>query len=207
MAQLTGPAQSFPCPTSAVLRHTSPLPLNLGTRARDADGNEYVWVAFGGPISSGEWVIVTDLHVATALIHASVGRVGIVVGTGPTSDDCGWIQVYGLNTIAQTSGVTDTVSIARGLRATSVLTTPLGTAGFITQVSQESNIIHGAWITQLTPTEAGITGASDGSWPTTYTSQSSSPAGYQHSGQVIGVFLNYPYVDGENVSRFLTASD
>ena len=84
---------------------------------------------------------------------------------------------------------------------------PVSIQKLFTQVSQESNIIHNAWVTQLLPSEAGIGAVTDGSWPTTYTSQSSSPPGYQHSGNVVGVFLNYPYLDGNNTSRFLTASD
>lgn len=206
MAELTGPMQTFPGGTSAVWS-TTPLPIRVGQKAQDLDGNEYLFVSFSGPVSSGEWVAIEDDNTAAGLNDDHLGRVGIVMGTGPTSNDAGWVQIYGLNIIAQVSSVSDQVSIALGLRATSVLTTPLGTIGFITQVSQESNMIHNAWITDLTPAAVGITGATDASWPSSYTTLSSSPAGYQHSGSTVGVFLNYPYMDGQNIARFQAPSD
>lgn len=207
MAELTGPMQIFPGGTSAVWS-TSPLPIRVGSKARDLDGNEYLFVSFGGPVSTGEWVTISDLNVATAMLDTSIGRVGIVVGTGPTSNDAGWVQIYGLNIIAQhAAGATDLVSVALALGPVTYASTPLGLSVFITQVSQESNMIHNAWITDLTPAAAGITAASDASWPSSYTTLSSSPAGYQHSGSVVGVFLNYPYQDGNNIARFQAPSD
>lgn len=197
MANLTGYAGVFPGGTSAVF--TTPFPITVGTKAPDQSGNEYVFVEFSGPISTGEWVVIDDLNVASALIDTSVGRVGIVAGDAPTSNDGGWVQIYGLNIIAQTHDVSDAVSPHLGhLRAVTYATTPLGTIGVVLGVSQESVLIHNAWPTALTPAAAGISGASDASWPTTYTTAQSSPAGSQHSGAVLGVFLNYPFIEGQN---------
>lgn len=208
MAELTGFAALFPGPTSAVF-NTSPLPLAVGTRAHDAAGNEYILCSFSAAVSQGEWVVLTDLHSASPLLTGSIGRVGVVMSYLPTSNDAGWVQIYGFNIISQASTVSDLVSPGIGggtLRATTYATTPLGTVDVITQVSQEANQIHNAWATQLTPAAAGISGATDASWPTTYTTASSSPAGGQHSGAVLGVFLNYPWVDGQNVARFAITS-
>ena len=206
MAELTGHAGVFPGGTSNVYS-TSPLPISVGTRAKDVAGNEYVFVSFGAAVSPGVWVIINDLHVGTPIDDISgPGRVGIVMGTSPTSNDAGWVQIYGLNIIAQTNTATDLVSTGIGLRPTSVASTPLGVVDVVSAVSAAANIIHNAWITALTPAEAGISGASDSSWPTSYTTAASSPAGGQHTGNVIGVFLNYPYLDGQEVDRFGTSS-
>jgi len=205
MAELTGRAGCFPGGTSAVFS-TSPLPIEVGTRAFDKSGNEYIFVSFGGPVSTGSWVVISDLNVATFLDDVSVGRVGIVMGTTPTSNDSGWVQIYGLNIIAQSNVVSDESSVIIGLRATSVASTPLGVINGFAAVSTAGNIVHNAWMTALTPAEAGISGASDSSWPTTYTTAASSPTGSQHSGAVLGVFLNYPHADGQDVDRFGTSS-
>lgn len=205
MAQLTGYAGIFPGGTSVAFS-TSPLPITVGTRSRDKDGNEYVFCSFGAAVSTGVWVVISDLHVATPIDDVSIGRVGIVMTTSPTSNDSGWVQIYGLNIIAQSATVSDAASPGIGLRATSVATTPLGAIDVFAETSTAGNIVHNAWMTALTPAEAGISGASDSSWPTTYTTAASSPAGSQHSGGVLGVFLNYPYVDGQDVDRFGVSS-
>ena len=207
MANLTGRGMGFPGGTSVVYS-TTPFPISVGSRAFDTEGNEYLFVAFGGAVSTGSWVVISDLNVATFLDDVSQGRVGVVMGTTPTSNDGGWVQIYGLNIIAQGSMATDQASAAVGgaLRPTSVATTPLGTVEIVSQVSNAANIIHNAWITPLLPSEAGISGASDTSWPTSYTTAASSPVGGQHTGAVVGVFLNYPYVDGAEVDRFGTSS-
>ena len=206
MAGLTGRAGVFPGGTSDCYS-TSPLPIAPGTRAFDVSGNEYVFASFGTAISKGCWVILTDLHVASPIDDVSgPGRVGIVMSTSPTSNDSGWVQIYGLNIIAQTNAATDQVSAGIGLRPTSVASTPLGVVDIVSAVSAAANIIHNAWITALTPAEAGISGATDSSWPTSFTTAASSPAGAQHTGNVVGVFLNYPYLDGQEVDRFGTSS-
>lgn len=206
MAELTGHAGVFPGGTSNVYS-TSPLPIAVGTRAKDVAGNEYVFASFGAAVSPGVWVILSDLHVGTPIDDVSgPGRVGIVMGTSPTSNDAGWVQIYGLNIIAQTNMATDQASAGIGLRPTSVASTPLGVVDIVSAVSAAANIIHNAWITALTPAEAGISGATDSSWPTSFTTAASSPAGGQHTGAVVGVFLNYPYLDGQEVDRFGTSS-
>ena len=205
MTELTGRSMGFAGGTSAVFS-TSPLPCSVGTRAFDKDGNEYLFVSFGGAVSTGSWVVISDLNVATFIDDVSIGRVGIVMGSLPTSNDSGWVQIYGLNVIAQTNMATDQASAGLGLRPTSVASTPHGVVDIVSQVSNAANIIHTAWITALTPREAGSTGATDASWPTTYTTAASSPVGGQHTGAVVGVFLNYPYLDGVEADRFGSSS-
>lgn len=205
MTELTGRSLGMAGGTSQTFS-TSPLPQAVGTRAFDQAGNEYIFVNFGGAVSTGSWVVLSDLNVATFIDDVSIGRVGIVMSSLPTSNDAGWVQIYGLNIIAQTNMATDQASAGLALRPTSVASTPLGVVDIVSQVSNASNIIHNAWITALTPLEAGITGSTDSSWPTTYTTAASSPVGGQHTGAVVGVFLNYPYLDGVEVDRFGTSS-
>src|SRR5688572_24600587 len=77
----------------------------LGTRARDNDGNEYVYVDFQESCIAGEWVSFTSAFAASQLTSTSVGWVGVVIGTVSASDRFGWVQVYGVHSAAwATSG-------------------------------------------------------------------------------------------------------
>jgi hypothetical protein len=77
----------------------------LGTRGKDTDGNEYVYVDFQESCIAGEWVAFGSTFAASQLTATSVGWVGVVVGTVSASDRFGWVQVYGVHSAAwATSG-------------------------------------------------------------------------------------------------------
>ena len=93
MATLTGPL-GYPVPTTATVGSSDPK-IALGTRARDAAGNEYIWVDFQVPAYQGEVLAISSTYTATDPTTATVGPVGIVVASSVTSDTCGWLQIYG----------------------------------------------------------------------------------------------------------------
>lgn len=180
--------------------YTTPWPLKPGTRARDTDGNEYIFVDFTATLMPGLLVVINELNQATSLLVGSRGRVGVVMA-GATSDNAGWVQIYGLNTTVQTSFASDAVgpfgsgvTSGQPVAQTSV-TTPSGTIAWTSEASGLGNRIWGLHFTTLTPAQLGITGATDSSFPTTYTTGATDDANFlTHTGQTVAVFLNFPMV-------------
>ena len=99
MANLTG-SIGYPQPTSVVVAYSSTIPakISLGTRARDAQGNEYVYVDFDATKAVGEIVTFDTDYLATDCGVATIGFIGVVCGESATSDVAGWIQIYGIHT-------------------------------------------------------------------------------------------------------------
>src|SRR5262245_32289924 len=81
--------------------YSTPWPHALGERARDKNGNEYMFVDFGAAsMSIGSVVHISAASIAVPLNTASLastdgGRVGVVVAANPTSVQAGWVQIYG----------------------------------------------------------------------------------------------------------------
>ncbi len=207
MANLTGFSDAFPGGTSQT--YAAPFPIKPGTRARGVgapdDGNEYVFCEFGGPVSPGIWVVFDDLYVATPLLSTSVGRVGVVCGgpgprgTEATSDLGGWVQIYGVCNFAQYQGASgDDTKGLTGLVGQIAVTSPSGSISLLTSTSTDSNRVYGAWGASGTPAALGVVGASDSSFPVTYTTLVTDNAGLGtgHTGLTIAVMLNFPYAVG-----------
>ena len=98
MANLTGGAQSFHGDTADI--DTSAL-VAVGTRARDAAGNEYIYLKGVASVGAGSWVTFNESY-ATALLTANaVGPVAIAMAA-IVANNWGWFQIYGVNTIAKT---------------------------------------------------------------------------------------------------------
>lgn len=209
MAILTGQGP-IGLPGGTSITYTTPYPIKPGQRARDVDGNEYVFIDFGGPVSPGIWVTIADNHVGTAIVAGDTGHVGVVCGgPGPTGAELtsnlgGWAQIYGLCNYAQTNEASG-VSTSQGiLAAGKVATSPAGSVGYVSLVSLDCTRIYNAWGSALTPAQAGISGASDTSAPTSYVTAVTDNAGLGvgHTGSIISVWLNYPSVAG-GVDGFL----
>jgi hypothetical protein len=97
MADLTGYASIFSGDTAIVdttLKHA------LGTRARDVDGNEYIYVQGVTNGAAGSWVTLDEDHVTTLAVANGKGRVAILMAALDATTDYGWAQIYGKNTIA-----------------------------------------------------------------------------------------------------------
>jgi len=96
MANLTGYVGVFAGDTSVIdttLKHA------LGTRAIDADGNEYIYLQGIGSTVAGSWVVFDEAHLTTLTVANVKGRVGIAMAAIVVSS-YGWYQIYGKNTIA-----------------------------------------------------------------------------------------------------------
>lgn len=102
--------------TSEVYSDLSKLP-PLGSKAHDANGNEYVLVDFGASqpatgFQYGEFVVFDSAFLATRIGTSGRGWVGVVMAgsaaaTITTTNRYGWVQVYGIHTRAWgTSDVT-----------------------------------------------------------------------------------------------------
>lgn len=91
MPQLKGPSLAFAGDTDAV----DSSALNpVGTRALDADGNEYIYAPGVASVAVGSWVSFDD-NLATTLLAANAkGRVGIAMAA-IVADKYGWFQIYG----------------------------------------------------------------------------------------------------------------
>lgn len=98
MAQLTGWAGAFSGDTSVV---DTTKKHQLGTRARDEDGNEYVYVQGVASGAAGSWVTMDEDYVTTLAVADGQGRVGVLMAALDATTDYGWAQIYGKNTIAK----------------------------------------------------------------------------------------------------------
>ena len=92
MAQLTGFPEVFHGSTTDA--DTSAL-VAVGTRAKDANGNEYVYLRGTASTVAGNWVVYDMTSGTTERANADdVGPLA-VAGTATTVNLYGWYQVYG----------------------------------------------------------------------------------------------------------------
>ena len=155
----------------------------LGTRATDANGNEYCFVDFGSSPSAtgfvyGSWVVFDNAYLATILTTTARGFVGIVMsGSGGQTVTAtlryGWVQIYGVHTGALgTSGVTtDTGLIA-------VVTTDVGYVDKATSTDTTNFALFNA-VARTAPNTCASTAIGTSALVAPFTAQ-----------------LNYPFVAG-----------
>lgn len=96
MANLTGEVQIFSADTDII---DSTAKHNVGIRAYDSAGNEYIYLLGIGSTVAGDWVSFDEAGATTLLITNARGRVGIAMAA-IVADKYGWYQIYGKNTIA-----------------------------------------------------------------------------------------------------------
>ena len=205
MSLLTGGIQGFPSGGTSQV-YTTPYPLKPGTRARDVAGNEYVFCDFTAAGAGGGnpyGILVYILDDFTAIPFASTagrtGAVGVVCGSRPTTDNGGWVQIYGLHTGMQIQNASDTsTSLTVFVGQTSVCT-PSGVPVATTETSESEGMHIIGLMTALNNLGDRVT---DSSGPVTNTSVGPDSAA-ETSGttwlflNTISVWLNYPYVDGQ----------
>lgn len=150
--------------------YTTPFPHKPGDKARDKFGNEYVFVDFIGTTYYGVVVAINSEYLARPLTGSAAGvfrqptRIGVVVGGNnttignATSDNGGWVQIYGLNQATQTGaasgglasdGTVEYVCVAQTSVGSpdgtfSVITGVAGTS--IAQGSTDHPRIYGMWV-------------------------------------------------------------
>ena len=222
MAQLTGPAQGFGGATS-VIDSTSPFPHSPNEKARDTAGNEYLYVNFSGTVYYGCLVQITSTGDASPLLGTTSRpyRVGVVcggvpssdAGQHPTSNDAGWVQIYGVHSAVQTGtasggGVSATAGGNYWCIPQTSIGTPSGTLSIIAQgagtsIAQSSvdgNVIYNMWLVDFAEVTDLTTwpGSSGASGPTSVlpNGETSGANTSAFIGQTYACFLNYPYVTG-----------
>ena len=112
MAFLTGAPLANAGPSSQTW--TTPYPHKPGDKARDKDGNEYVFCNFvTAAAGSGIAVSITPDYTAAPLLGTSLltGRIGIA-GTTVAANEGGWVQVYGLAVVQGTEGPSASTDLA-----------------------------------------------------------------------------------------------
>jgi len=72
----------------------------VGTRAIDSDGNEYIYLQGVASTAAGDWVSFDEEGVTTRLVEDARGRVGIAMAAIVASS-YGWYQIFGVNEIAK----------------------------------------------------------------------------------------------------------
>lgn len=80
----------------------------IGTRALDPDGNEYIYLQGVASTAAGDWVSFDEAGVTTRLVENGLGRVGIAMAAIVASS-YGWYQIFGVNEIAKgrSGGIAD----------------------------------------------------------------------------------------------------
>ena len=155
----------------------------LGTRARDAAGNEYVYVSFSETLTAGGWVNFRN-GIASRMSATSRGPVGIVC-TSVTSLDNGWIQIYGVYDTAQIQSDGSDATSAYVLGGSADTSEPHAFASSVTTLAP--NAIQGAWILAAASTATTLTSSA-------------------HSGCTVQVHLNYPFTLGYAPAESTAAS-
>lgn len=174
MAHLTGP-MAYPQPTSVTQAYSSLIQakIALGTRARDAAGNEFIYLDFDAAKAVGEIVTWDTSFLATACGASTTGFIGVVCGEASSSDKAGWVQIYGVNTAV--------------LASTSL------TSGWLQVVATTD----GYSVPGNTSQSTGLLYRISGMNAATSASSATSPGYASTASSILGVFtaiLNYPYV-------------
>ena len=145
-----------------------------GSRAKDADGNEYVMVELTAEVYSGVTVLISrdGAFTAAPAVTATQGSIGVMAEPA-TSDQFAWAQIYGYFAAALEAGGTSAATSAYSpVAATSVSTPDAGMAAVVT--SSADIHIRGMFIV--------------GAAVSTTTSTTS------NTGVTVPVWLNYPWV-------------
>ena len=214
MSTLQGPTNSFAGGTSAIF--TTPFPHALGTKARDAQGNEYVFCSTGAATTvCPEQVVLINSDWTVTPIGAAGGQgpIGVVpdyqkhgltsaLVSGYPAGTGLWIQIFGRAYIMYGGGGTSpsehvltTVRTSLGYQfhiATSTASTPVGQP-FATSTNLQTTltdyILEGITVaTDATPDASGASILGDNNTTVLGVTKVSAT----HSGSTIAVWLNYP---------------
>ena len=207
MAELTGQGPiASPGATSVVF--TTPFPLQLGSRAKDSAGNEYVFCSFSDNVDVGAPVVITSAFAAARPGTTGRGSVGVSAAYG-TSANAGWVQIYGRAMMqincADNGGTAPSPSDAANGPTT--LSTSVPTRFKLSTSLVSPNALY--WSSGNVSTGSGI--YVEGMFVATDTSLGVSPGVSEvcnttsgvipivrHTGAQVAVFLNYPTLTHRN---------
>jgi hypothetical protein len=189
MAQFVGQGPvGLPGGTSVVF--TSPFPLAKGTRAVGTDGSVYILCDITGTVYSGLPVAIMSDNTAGPLALTHRGRIGVVTSEA-TSDNYAWVQVYGATDmqigVAGTSpsdAANGPTTVQTSLAIQWRLATSATTLNVLAMVSDSSSVddryvIRGIQVTVDPSIASGLSAVTSAT---------------SHTGNQVGVFLNFPEV-------------
>lgn len=203
MAELIGQGPvGLPGGTSVVFETSSP-PLPLGSRAKDNNGNEYLFVAFGDAVNAKMVVRISSAFVATVLGTGGRGWLGVVCANNATSDSCGWVQIYGkamIMIVDAGSGGTQPSPSDAAAGPTTLSTSAM--TRFMLPTSQTSPAalvaLNGTVSTTSGIFAEGILVADDADAAAVTAVCNTTDASARHTGAQISVILNYPRLEHRN---------
>jgi hypothetical protein len=190
MAELTGAIGTAPGGTSVVF--TTPYPLRPGTRARDVDGSEYIFCAYATAVYKKQPVQINSDFTAQQLGVVARGLIGVVTTTG-TSDNAGWVQVFGpctmqigINVASPSDDANGPTSLSTTAQIKFKVPTSLTSPAVLGYTSGNTSTDSGTYV-------LGISVATDASVSDSVSLTTSTTVGAdQHIGSEVRVFLNYP---------------
>jgi hypothetical protein len=191
MPNLSGPAITGAGATSDVF--TTPFPHQVGTRMPDAAGNVYVFCDFSGTVYGGTPVQINSDFTAAKVGTTGRGAFGVACTAG-TSDNGGWVQVYGKATI-QLLGATAEVSPSDAANGPTTLSTTAQTKFWLPTTATSTGPEGIRWTSGNASTTSGfyiegLTVAQDAD----LTAVSAVTAATSHTGSQVSVFLNFPRI-------------
>lgn len=219
MSQLQGPTLAFAGGVSE--GWTTPFPHAVGTRARDSNGNEYVFCEFEGPLAPETLVTISSAFVAQALTTTSRGLIGATPDYAKLGQDAntptmhssyqwtsamaGWIQVYGRAVIGIGGGDSSPSDAANGpttvrtsdvvrFRVPSTVTTPLGTAIMACTAYHTGSSGEGYIHGLWIATDVTVGSVSAFVGTTGATTEPTNTPSFHAVGRM-AVWLNYPYIE------------
>jgi hypothetical protein len=201
MAELTGHVAGYPGGTS--ITFTTPLPLRPGTRAKDVDGNEYVFCTFSNPCNAKMPVLIDSAFDCTTLGVAGRGAIGVLCASEHTSDTSGWVQIYGkamMQIIDAGSGGTQP-SPSDAAAGPTTLSTSAATRFLLSTSLTSPNTLmalNGTVSTTSGIFARGISVAQDADPAAVTAVCNTTAASARHTGAQISVWLNYPRLEHMN---------
>lgn len=192
-----GPAGA-PHATSEVA--TTPFPLPVGTVMRDGSGNAYVYVDYTGSVYGGTPVQISSSFTAEKVGVTGRGAFGVACGAA-TSDNSGWVQIYGEATI-QLLGATAGVSPSDAANGPTTLSTTAQTKFWLPTTATSTGPEGIRWTSGNASTTSGfyIEGLTV-STNADLTAVTAVTAATSHTGEQVKVFLNFPRIVHVNVGE------
>ena len=93
MASLTANVTAILSGDTTVVDTTQNHP--LGTKAKDVNGNEYIYMQGVASVVLGSWVSFDEAHVTTRTVADAQGRLAVAMAAIDATTDFGWFCIYG----------------------------------------------------------------------------------------------------------------
>lgn len=152
MAKFTGAASVFDGDSTTVGSASVWTGPQLGTRSRDANGNEYILLQGTASVAFGDFVAYSPIDFSTSRLTNTAGASGsgpvAVAGTAVVLGQNGWFQIYGKTNTATNIATDSNATYGSALYASS-------SAGRATTTAAAAKAIYGASAAQAIASNAG----------------------------------------------------